>query len=1183
MPSLLRGRPAAGLLALTLAASLGVLSGSPAGTSGSGAFSRVTSLGDPCPPGQIREHEEGEEAEAATRATGERDADSEESREAAEKEREESREAAEEREREGEGAGADAGECRGAVHPESFHELSVLNGQAATRDAAPYGVRPAAFAAGSAQAAALAAQGTATTATWKPLGTTPLIADGADFGEVNTLGLADLAGRVEDYAYVPGQDGHWFAALANGGIHETKDAGRTWRSIGDNLPTQILGTVAYDQGRVIVGTGDPAFGGDSLAGLGAFYSDDDGGTWKRATGVPSGALSFQLAVDPSSPTTVYLATSKGLYRSTDRGATFGNVGLPTTCTSTTDDACFFANIVTDVVVQAAGGPGGAKAGGAVLAAVGWRAGQALNSAGKPQAPQNGLYTSGDGKPGSFTYVDPADTGVPNITGTGFPATRFIGRTALGIANGPTQDHAYVYALVEDAEKFDGNAGSLDVNDGGLSGGLAAGGTVLNGVFGSADFGRTWTKLADADALKSPAGQSALVGASTATYAPGVQSWYNEWIAPDPSPALTDSAGAPMHMAFGLEEVWQNTVDERDVLSPIVILQPTSLQGSVPLRVQPVQTTQFQVVGRYFGGTSCYGLNASLPAPCTTSLRYPNSTTTHPDQHAGLFVPDADGEGRTLLVGNDGGAYAQHTTGTTLPHQDGWGRGRQGSGSGILHTLLPYDAQMAKDGTVYAGLQDNGELKITPDGKQYEVFGGDAFYTAVDPDNSKIAYEEYTNGAVSLTTDGGKTFTSIDPGLTSALFATPLAMDPRDAKHLVIGGRDIQETTAGPKTNFSSDGVTYDEGTQWEPVFDLGTRTHPGDPDATADTSDPDNGDPDNSMSAVDVDGANVYAAYCGACDIVTGTRPFGSGLATNVGGTKPPKSKTGDGWHIAKAQGLPLRYIESVKMDPADPRTVYAAVGGYGRRWVPPGALADDVSKVGDGHLFVSHDAGETFSDVSGNLPDLPANWVTLFQGKVLVATDNGVFSTPVSSVPKAGATTASASVVPAAFTRTGTRTAAAATPAPIFTSFAAGLPSAPVFHLSPSPRNAGELVAASYGRGVYTLVLPGFEPKPVSPAPTGPAPGSGAGSGSGSDDDGSGDGSGGTGPGGSGTGGTGSGSGGSGSGSSSGTRNSPQARAGGSSLAATGLPIGLAAGALLLVGAGLFVRRRLAVGAPPR
>ena len=48
-----------------------------------------------------------------------------------------------------------------------------------------------------------------------------------------------------------------------------------------------------------------------------------------------------------------------------------------------------------------------------------------------------------------------------------------------------------------------------------------------------------------------------------------------------------------------------------------------------------------------------------------------------------------------------------------------------------------------------GLQDNGEGKIEPDGKTYTIYGGDGFFTAVDPDNADIAYEEYTGGDISV--------------------------------------------------------------------------------------------------------------------------------------------------------------------------------------------------------------------------------------------------------------------------------------------------------------------------------------------------------------------------------------------------------------------------------------------------
>ena len=919
--------------------------------------------------------------------------------------------------------------CSPALKPETVKELAAAQGQAATRNEAPFGVQAGALAAGVESAQALAASGTKTTATWQPYGRTPLIANGASYGEVNKQGFVNLAGRVEDFAAVPGVAGRWFASVANGGIWETNDAGAHWRSIGDNLPTQITGTVAYLAGRVLVGTGDPAFGGSSLSGMGAFYSDNDGATWLRSSGVPSGALSFQLAVDGSDASKVYLATSKGLYRSTDRGASFTRMVLPTGCTSLTDENCFFANIVTDVVVQGKG----TGTPGAVLAAVGWRAGQKLNTVGKMQAPQNGLYSSVNGT--DYTYIDPGATSVPNVATTGFPATRSIGRVALGIAAGPTQDHRYVYAVVQDAGKFNGSTCALDVNDNSLAGATCGAGTYLNGVFGSSDFGKHWTKLADGDSLKSPLTQSALLGAGTASYSPGVQSWYNEWIQPDPSPTLTAASGAPQHLAFGLEEVWQNTMAEQATsanLSPIVIASSGS-------PVLAPQLTQFQVVGRYYGGGTCYGLKATLPVPCTTNLAHSGSTTTHPDQHAGLFVPDLTGGGTTLLIGNDGGVYAQHAASGTVVTQDGWGDGAQGTGTGIMNTLLPYDAQMAKDGTVYAGLQDNGQMRINADGSQYEVYGGDAFFSPVDPDNSNIAYEEYTNGAVAVTIDGGKTWSSIKPALTAALFSTPLVMDSQDAKHLLVGGRQIMATTAGPLTNQSTNGTSVDPATAWQKLFDLGTRLEPGVAAATANVTDPNNGNPNNSTSALDVFGSFAYAGYCGACDIVTGTRPFASGIATNVVKAAGKPAVAG-AWHIAKAQGLPQRYVNAVYLDRGEPGTVYAAIGGYGRRWIPPGALKDDLSKVGTGHLFVSRDAGEHFTDVSGNLPDLPANTVLRFEDSLLVGTDAGVFSTSAA--------------------RPGT-----------FSLFAKGLPNVPVFHLAASPRSTHEVIAASYGRGVYTLV----------------------------------------------------------------------------------------------------------------
>src|SRR5207245_1382115 len=107
--------------------------------------------------------------------------------------------------------------------------------------------------------------------------------------------------------------------------------------------------------------------------------------------------------------------------------------------------------------------------------------------------------------------------------------------------------------------------------------------------------------------------------------------------------------------------------------------------------------KFRVIGRYFAGQTCTLLNATygLPVcPAAPGGAVPN-TTTHPDQHGVLFIPDGKG-GVTLLVGNDGGVYKQSAASGGDFSNSNWGTGQNVG----LHTLQPYDAEMAKDGTVY---------------------------------------------------------------------------------------------------------------------------------------------------------------------------------------------------------------------------------------------------------------------------------------------------------------------------------------------------------------------------------------------------------------------------------------------------------------------------------------------------
>jgi hypothetical protein len=1043
---------------------------------------------------------------------------------------------------------------------ESFADLARANSARAARAVAPgTQLRPGAYRAAVAQRADLPRIDGA----WSPYGTTPLVADRAEYDTTNgstRQGLADLSGRVTSFAADPSGD-HIFAAASNGGVWMSTNRGDSWSAIGDALPTQVVSGLAWTPaggGTLIVLTGDNAFGGDSIAGLGVYRTTDLGAHWTHSSGVPDGVLGFKLAVDQTRPERVYAATGGGLFRSTNAGASFENVNLPTgegradgtpDCTGqpVTAKDCFLANVVTDVVVQ---GPAnanttgdGAKPG-AVLAAVGWRAGQKANTDGSQQAPSNGMYGSDTGEPGTFANLDFAGNATP-IPPDVLTQAR-IGRIALGIADGADQDHRVVYALVQDAVKFNGGLTGLDANETQAG---AVQSDYLNGLWASTDFGRSWQMVEGSTVIDNDTTSNSALAPPTCktpaliSYCPGIQAWYNLWVQPDPTQST--ASGVPTRLAFGLEELWQ-------------------AQASGGLDGSPAQAS---VVGRYYAGETCTLLNATngLPVcPVAEGGTVPK-TTTHPDQHGYLWLPDASGGGVTLFAGSDGGVYKQHLApGDTLSN-DAWGRGANAG----MNTLQPYDAAMAKDGTLYMGLQDNGEGKIDPDGKTYTVFGGDGFFTAVDPDNADHAFEEYVGGDIAATKDGGKTWTDIQPaGLDGAAFSTPFEMDAADANHLIIGGRDVEETTKGVDT--SSD--------TWTKVYDLGTQKHPGDASASAADD-----DPANQLSAVDVrsikvpgdaptgpktadfaktggentlpggqelatgapidplagtfppgtyedtpftigkndgdaavlitvkgatdtddwdlfvyhddgtgklaevgrsasesssESVNVpnpapgkyvvrvvnfnatgqyalaatftqrtdasgsvdaaYVGFCGYCDTITEGTPFGRGLATNVGGLKPGKAGTGDGWHIAKATGLPERLITSVRIDPTNPSTVYVTLAGYGRDWAFPGAVGEDTSKVGVGHVFKSTDAGATFTDVSGDLPDAPASWSVLHNGRLVVGTDTGVYE----SCDNAGGA---------------------------YSVLGGGLPAAPISTLRFKPGDPDLLVAATYGRGIYT------------------------------------------------------------------------------------------------------------------
>lgn len=812
-------------------------------------------------------------------------------------------------------------------------------------------------------------------------------------------GLTLQSGRLSSYAQGPTAT-TVYASAANGGVWESTDAGKNWTSIGENLPTQDIASVAWstaNNGTLFALTGDNSFGRYNWFGLGMYYSNDNGATWQHSSGIPDGALGFKIAVNPDNASIMYAATGAGLYRSSDGGHTFTNVLLPTTPDPTSAnpntgasycaanpfvEQCALASVITDVVVEGTDSFG--HQGGAVVAVAGWRGGQATNADGTVQAPNNGIYRSTDGAVGSFAKIPDS---------AGFAPTTNVGRTSLGDAYGPAQNHDFLYAMVQDSQLLDqggldyGQAQAInDVNDAldlvGLGGTVAPKiPTYLNGVYLSKDFGKTWQRLSDNTEFLNPASGSAIEPTSAIGYGPGVQSWYNNWIQPDPYDQVP-ATGAPTRVDLGLEEVWEDA-------------NPTT---GVVAATGTASTPMFHVVAPYAGLT--YGcLLAGTPCAVAASA---GVTSAHPDHHGVLFLPGADGA-RSALFTSDGGNY---TAPVPLPGVPFKQTDFTASPYGF-NTLLPYGFGVSSDGTVVQGLQDNGVDKIVQGkGAGIDVGPGDGGSSVIDPNNPNVFIEgEASGGALDLATTGGTgttvlgAATDVKPNVGASSAGTQyvypqIRMDYAPGqtgiiytgREVAINNHPLAEVSSGAG-NLTDPGwyaglfTGGNPGDNWTYPYDLGTRNHPGDKTVAASAS-----DPANVGTGVDLYNGTAYVGFCSfPCETLTSKSTFSRGLATNAGGS----------WHIAAASGLPSRLINTVLVDHNDPTgmTVYAGLGtSTGRSAFHPGLTGADGVDPNGGYLYKSTDGGQTFTDITGSLPKLGVLSLSEYGGQLIVGTALGAF-----------------------------------------------------------------------------------------------------------------------------------------------------------------------------------------------
>jgi hypothetical protein len=199
--------------------------------------------------------------------------------------------------------------------------------------------------------------------TWSEYGVGSLIC-GASFCSARVDNFAYDAEAMRLFAAV-GTGGIWMSEAINGDVRTLADH---WVSVGDSLPTQVNGGVIWTSaggGTLLAAGGESVMGNNGYMGLGAFWSTDLGQSWTRSEGFPDGAQVYNARVDEGNPHILYIASSKGLFRSTDAGRSFVNARLPTQhgdtdCSGVEDvgSVCQFTNMATDVVIKVPGGTTG---------------------------------------------------------------------------------------------------------------------------------------------------------------------------------------------------------------------------------------------------------------------------------------------------------------------------------------------------------------------------------------------------------------------------------------------------------------------------------------------------------------------------------------------------------------------------------------------------------------------------------------------------------------------------------------------------------------------------------------------------------------------------------------------------------------------------------------------------------
>jgi photosystem II stability/assembly factor-like uncharacterized protein len=530
-----------------------------------------------------------------------------------------------------------------------------------------------------------------------------------------------------------------------------------------------LGPVAPAENRFLQktypGKGLPRHAYDQAAAE-ALAVPTAGGAWSLLGPANIGGRVVDMALDPSHPDTLYIATaSGGLWRSTDLGATFAPA-WPDTQTQ----AMGAVAIAPDGTIYAGTGepnPGGGSLtytgtglyrstdGGAHWTASGLPDSGAIGHiAIDPRNPQR-IFVAATGSlfnPGGERGVYRSDNGGASWTRVLAPANDTTGATEVMFTPGNPQR---MYSIMWDHRR--------QPNKRQYSG-------AGSGVYRSDDGGVTWRRL---DSLVPAAPDLGRIGVGIAPSEP------NRMYAIVGRGPNSSNFFDGFYTSANGGDTWTRLPDSE----PLEENQSSYAWWFAKIWVDPSDPTHLHAAG------------IELLTSHDSGLTWSSTDDPHPDHHAMLWDPNNPGR---VYLGNDGGVYRSESNGDS-----GWIKSQyQPFTQFYSAAITPQDVTRVSGGT-----QDNGNLRSwgKNNGVWNQYVGGDGEENLINPTNVNNVFACFQYGNCFRSTDGGKKNIAFTGATTADRrnWFTPVQFDPNNPNVMYYGGNRLNRST--------------DNGLTWTPI------------------------------------------------------------------------------------------------------------------------------------------------------------------------------------------------------------------------------------------------------------------------------------------------------------------------------------------------------------------------------